>query len=215
MEAEQAASILSTLDANEASSILRMMPETDRAGIISNLPLGLRTNTKLLLDYPANTVGACMSPHMLVVSNDLKNKNALKMLKSNTSKVHSDLIYVIDREGSYQGTCCLIDILKASEDLPVNSTMDTTVPSLSAQMLLEQARNHRAWNIADVLPVTNSENRLLGIFQHHSLRRGLGKLHQIPQRKTGADPLSGIVDVYGKSLLAVLNTVGEAMDNEY
>ena len=212
---DRAAAILSTLDANAASVILRLMPGSVRQVIQTEMPTTLRTQTELLLEYPDNTVGAWMSPHMLVAASDMKNKNLLRLARQSSSQDDSEYIWVTDRDGTYLGRTRFIDMLKESDNLPVTGKMDSDCPSLPASMLLEQAQVHRAWEYSDVLPVTNAENRLLGLLHHHFLRQALSKRQAVNKtRAMGEDALSGIFEVYGQSLLALLNTVSESVDKE-
>jgi len=215
LTSERAAALLANLDANGTAIILRQMEADTRSLILHELPAGLRKHVQLLLEYPLNTVGAWMSPHMLAVANDIKNKNVLKYLKAGNRQDDCEYIYVTDRDGSFLGRTRFLDVLQASENQTVATSLDSACPSLPAQMFLAHTRDHRAWEYADVLPVTGRDNRLLGILHHHALRQGLQEMHQNRQGPAGSqDPLSSIFAVYGQSLLALLNTVSDAVDRE-
>lgn len=215
LETEKAAAILSTLDANSVAGIMRLLDENSRRSLLEELPSGLRKNTELLLTFPTNTVGAWMSPYLLTVANDLKCKNILKTMRNNDIQDDSEYVYVVDREGAYQGRTRLLDILKAGENQQVAALMDTNCPALPAPMMLTQASEHRAWEQADVLPVTSRDHRLLGILHHHALRQGIDQ-HKARRNpgQPGRDPVSSIFEVYGQSLLALLNSVSEAVESE-
>ena len=58
-----------------------------------------------------------------------------------------------------------------------------------------------------MLAVTNRGNQLVGLLRHVNLRRGLAQISTSMSRPVGADPVSGIFEVYGKSLLALAETV--------
>ena len=213
MGAEKAAAILSSLDANAIAIVLRRSPEESRKKILEELPASKRKNTELLLEFPINTVGAWMSPHMLVVPHDVKNKNVMKYLKSGGSQDDSEYIYVTDRDSRFLGRTRFLDLVKGGENLPITSFMQDNCPSLPAQIFLEQTSEHIAWEFSDVLPVTNRDNQLLGILPHHALRQGLAQINNVrPKSKSGKDPLSSIFEVYGQSLLALFNTVSDAVD---
>lgn len=215
IDIEHAAAILSVLDVNSITGILRMVTKESRQLLLDELPSSLRKNTELLLTFPTITVGAWMNPSLLTVANDLKCKNVIRSLKARETRGPNDMIYVVDREGVYLGRVLLLDVLKAAEDQLIANIMDTTCPSLPASMVLAQASEHRAWEIADDLPVTNRTNRLLGIMHHHALRQGLNQ-HKANHSagQAGRDPVSSIFEVYGHSLLALLNSVSEAVEND-
>lgn len=215
LETGKAAAILSTLDANCVAGILRLQDENSRRLLLEEMPGVLRKNTELLLTFPANTVGAWMSPYLLTVANDLKCKNIIKTMRNSNTQDDSEYVYVVDREGAYQGRTRLLDVLKAGENQQVAALMDTTCPSLPAPMVLTQASEHRAWDQADVLPVTSRNHLLLGILHHHALRQGIDQ-HKARRNpgQSGQDPVSSIFEVYGQSLLALLNSVSEAVESE-
>ncbi len=213
MSAEKAAAILSNLDTNTIAMVLRRSSDETRKKILEELPASERKNTELLLEFPINTVGAWMSPHMLVVPHDVKNKNVMKYLKCGGTQDDSEYIYVTDREGRFLGRTRFLDLVKGGENLAVTSFMQKNCPSLPAQIFLEQTSEHIAWEFSDVLPVTNRDNQLLGILPHHALRQGLAQINNVrPKSKSGKDPLSSIFEVYGQSLLAIFNTVSDAVD---
>ena len=215
LDIEDAGAILSDLDNTSVTSILRLVDQNTRRLLLDELPAGLRKNCELLLSFPINTVGAWMNPSMLSIADDLKCKNVLRSLKARETAGGSDMIYIVDREGTYLGRTLLLDVLKANENQQVSAIMDTSCPALPAPMILTQAGEHRAWEIADDLPVTNRNNKLLGILHHHTLRLGLNqnkaKRHY---QQVGRDPVSSIFEVYGQSLLALLNSVSEAVESE-
>lgn len=213
LDSDIAASIISTLDANTVSAILRLLPVNIHEAILHEIPAKLREKTTLLLDYPTDTVGAWMSPHVLVAANDMKNKHLLRMLRKSSSQDDSEYIFVTDRNGIYLGRTRFLDILKAGEDLPVTSFMDRNCPSLPASLLIAQAQSHSAWEYSDALPVTDGENRLLGLLHHHMLRQALEeKQIQRGHHARGEDAAGDIFDAYGQSLLALLNTVSETIE---
>lgn len=215
MDIDKAAAILSGLDASVVAGIMRLQSPELRFGLLEELASGLRKNTELLLTFPSTTVGAWMSPYLLTVADDLKCKNILRTMRASDSQDDSEYVYVVDREGAFQGRTRLLDVLKAGENQQIASIMDTSCPSLPAAMVLGQASEHRAWEHHDVLPVTSRQGRLLGILHHHALRTGLEQ-HKAGHHKvkSGQDPVSSIFEVYGHSLLALLNSVSEAVDSE-
>jgi len=215
LERDKRAAVLSTLDANVIANILRLLDSEIRGQLLDELSTGLRKNTQLLLNFAPNTVGAWMSPYLLTVADDLKCKNILRTMRTSDSQDDSEYVYILNREGIYQGRTRLLDVLKAGENQQVAAIMDTSCPSLPAQMILSQANEHRAWDQADVLPVTNRDHQLLGILHHHALRQGLD-LHKTKNRvaASGKDPVSSIFEVYGQSLLALLNSVSDVVEND-
>jgi predicted transcriptional regulator len=81
-------------------------------------------------------------------------------------------------------------------------------------MPLLQAAKLSCWEQGDVMPVTGTQQQFIGVLRHMDLRQGL-RQHQVPRPREsgGNDPVSGIIDVYGKSLLALFDSVSNAVDS--
>ncbi|MGV3591001.1 MAG: hypothetical protein ACO1PZ_04875, partial [Gammaproteobacteria bacterium] len=93
--------------------------------------------------------------------------------------------------------------------------MEKQVDSIPAQMSVAQAAKLSCWHGEDVMPVTGVQHQFIGVLRHADLRRALhqdtARAHAPP---AGGDPLSGLVDAYGQSLLAVFNSVSSVVEHE-
>jgi len=212
----RAAAIMENIDTSQAANILRKVNQSCLPPIMEELPRKLRFSIELLLTYSPRTIGGWLFPHCLVQSPDTLVHEAITYITSESEDVpFAQFLYVVDREGKLQGQAAVIDILKGGSSLPLSSVMTTSRLSLPAYMLLEQALEHKAWLDADTLPVVSRDQQFLGIITHHALRQGLMHLQgRQPHSPAARDPVSSIFDVYGKSLLAVLSTVSDAVDTE-
>ena len=61
-----------------------------------------------------------------------------------------------------------------------------------------------------MIAVTNRNNQMVGVLRHVDLRKGLENLASTITKSSGSDPLTGIYEVYGSSLLALFRTISEA-----
>lgn len=208
--------LMEALDINAVTGILRLCTPPSRTAILAELPAKKRRSAELLLEYSPRMVGAWMTPHCLTLPESATAGDAGRYLKQDAGTGNGgEFLYIVNREGELLGRCPLVAILKSGKGMPLTSLMDSQCPTLPAPMLLEQALEHKAWQDTDTLPVLSRQQRFLGVLRHSALRRGVQRM-QAGQAATprGNDPVSSILEVYGQSLLALFNTVSEAVDND-
>src|SRR5690606_14187822 len=120
--------------------------------------------------------------------------------KDATEETFSKYVFVVDRAGIPQGRISYLRLLKAGGGSVVGSLMEASVGSISGRMPLAQAARLPCWEQGDVMPVTGAQQQFIGVLRHMDLRQGLRQQEaRRPQSPPGADPVSGIIDVYGKS----------------
>ena len=160
-------------------------------------PVG-RNHCKLLLNYAENAVGAWMVANITTLPDDCTVEDAISRLKAEHAVVKSDVVHVVDRERRLQGLVNVVNLLRNSSNSPITRTA------------LISAANHTAWAHQDMIAVTNRNNQMVGVLRHVDLRKGLENLASTITKSSGSDPLTGIYEVYGSSLLALFRTISEA-----
>lgn len=216
LSAPKAAALMEDMDINNVAHVLRLMAKENRRDILDELPKKKRQGVELLLTFAPRTIGAWMTPHCLSLPGDASVADAVDYFKSGTSaNGNSEYIYLVNRDGHLLGKAAVMTVLKSGQGLPLSSIMEQHCPSLPAAMLLEQALEHKAWQHADSLPVTSREQQFLGTISHNAMRNGLSQLHSgMTANSDFRDPVSSLFEAYGKSLLALFNTVSEAVDQD-
>ena len=212
---ETAARLLLQQDVGRMVAVLRHLEHMHVEAILNECPQARRQACVLLLHYPVQFTGAWIVPNTAVVSSDFTVSEVLNFLKDATEETFSKYVFVVSREGTPEGRISYLALLKAQADQRVQWLMEKPVATISAQMLLVQVAKLPCWQDGDVMPVTGAHQQFIGILRHVDLRHGLQQGEQHAQHATlGGDPLSGILDVYGKSLLALFNSVSNAVETE-
>lgn len=210
---EPAARLLLQHGVSRMVAVLRHLEHALAEAILKECPQSRRHACQLLMLYPLDSVGAWMVPNTAVVTSDFSVQEVLNFLKDATEDTASKYVFVVDRAGIPLGRINYLRLLKADGATPVARLMEPMAGSISGRMPLAQADKLGCWEQGDVMPVTGAQQQFIGVLRHMDLRQGLRQ--QAARRPTvpaGSDPLSGIIDVYGKSLLALFDSVSNAVE---
>jgi Mg/Co/Ni transporter MgtE len=214
LEPGTAARLLLQHGVSRTVSVLRHLEHGLVDAILTECPQSRRHACQLLMMYPLDTAGAWMVPNTAVVTADFSVQEVLNFLKDATEETVSKYVFVVDRAGMPLGRVSYLRLLKAGAEEQLGRLMEASPGSISGRMPLVQAARLPCWEQGDVMPVTGAQQQFIGVLRHMDLRQGL-RQNQIrrPQRTVGSDPVSGIIDVYGKSLLALFDSVSHAVDS--
>jgi Mg/Co/Ni transporter MgtE len=194
-------------------AVLRHLQQPQAEAILNECPTSRRQSCVLLLHYPVHCIGAWIVPDAPVVSSDFTVGEVLTFLKEASEEAAGAWVFVVNREGLPEGRISYLALLKADVDQRVQWIMDKPLETLAAQMPLMQAAKLPCWRDSDVMPVVGAQHQFVGVLRHADLRRSLQQdLPRVEQATTGGDPLSGIFDVYGLSLLALFDSVSNAVE---
>jgi len=213
---EHAARLLLMQDVARMVAVLRHLEHGSVEAILQQCPQSRRQACQLLLHYPLQCTGAWIVPNTAVVSDDFTVAEVLTFLKDATEETFSKYVFVVNRNGVPEGRISYLALLKARHDQRVGWVMEKPIATLSGNMLLAQAAKQACWDNGDVMPVVGAQQQFIGVLRHVDLRHGLQQQENRRAREgvQGGDPLSGIFDVYGHSLLALFNTVSNAVETE-
>lgn len=210
---QDSSALLSNLDVSTITKIVRLMKKDDRNSFLDCIQDNKHKACELLLKFSLETVGAWMVPHTSVLTRDFKTKDVKKYLKSAKEEFASEYIYIVDREGKLEGRVSYPSLLAAAPDSIIGELVKSKPPHVSFNMLLQLSSELEDWQHTDVLAVVDTHDQLLGLLRHSDLKKGLSQLKQNEFiEPSGLDPISGIFDVYGQSLLVLLNTVSNTIE---
>lgn len=168
--------IIKKLTGQKVGEIINELPPDDRTALFSelhgdavkNLILHLspadRKEALSLLGYKEDSVGRLMTPDYIAVKRTWDVNRVLSHIRrygKNSETI--DVIYVIDENGTLLDDIRIREILLVTPDTKVSDLMDGRLIALSANDPQEDAINVFRMNNRTALPVTDSENILLGI----------------------------------------------------
>lgn len=214
LDARTMAAILANVELSFVAAVLRYLSAADRNKILAEFSTNKKAACFLLLSFTEDTVGAWLTPEVLTVPDNCLVEDALHYIKAAGEVVHSDSIFIVDRNRILKGRVNYLELSRAPLDSPVDTLMQTRCHSLSGRLSLQKAAEHPDWETLDAMPVNNRSQQFLGVLRHADLRRGLDQLDNSIDSSRSTDPLSGIIEVYGDSLLALFHTAGNVIESE-
>jgi Mg/Co/Ni transporter MgtE len=213
--AEMAARLLLQQDVGRMVAVLRHLEHAEVEAVLNECPSARRQACVLLLHYPVRCVGAWIVPDVAVVSSDFTVGEVLNFLKDANEATCTKYVFVVNRDGIPEGRISHLALLQGQADQRIEWLMDKNVEAIAAQMLVAQAAKLPCWRDEDVMPVIGAQQQFIGALRHVDLRHGLNQDAQLTRPPaTGGDPISGIVDAYGQSLLALFSSVSTAIESE-
>ena len=161
---KEAASIIDNLFADDAADLLEEMP----ASVVKKLLLGAspeqRKDINHLLQYPENSAGSVMTVDFVDLKENITVADAINRIRSiGVDKETVDTCFVLDKNRKLLGRIDLRDLIISSPDEIIGNIMEDnfiTTTTLTDQEEVAQMFGKYDLNL---MPVTDSENRLVGI----------------------------------------------------
>lgn len=205
------AGFLSEMDVSHIAAIMRHSENERAQSILDQLPEKTKLTCNLLLNYADTAVGAWMSTSYISLPTDCNVGEARARLASAGDVANIDTVYVVDRERYLQGKVDVIELLKAPAKNALSNVMQTAPDAMSGRASLSSVASHELWHNNECVAVVNRNRQLVGVLRHLDLRKGLAGLSASIEQPRGRDPLMEIWEVYGSTLAALFNTVGDAI----
>ena len=156
--------LLTEIYADDLADILEELPAGVVSKIISKADPDMRKDINLLLNYPEDSAGAIMTTEFISMSRNTMVSDAFEWIRT-----HGDdrkdvyTCYITDENRKLQGITTVREMLLQKNNIQISEIMDTNVISVNTHDDREDAaRIFDKYNL-HVLPVTDSENRLVGI----------------------------------------------------
>jgi Mg/Co/Ni transporter MgtE len=184
---------LASLTVREAAAILRHTDVESRKNLIDLLPRQKAIRVALILGYPQSLVGAWIDP--IAMSLPITGNVADARLRIANEGYDHSTIFMVDDTNRIRGSVSLVQLLLQAQDEVSLSALSQNVPgTLRASMTLENAFDSKGWSEADLLPVTDREDRFIGVLRYADLRRALTKPSIAVRAAEGGDNLLGITE---------------------
>ena len=168
--------IVKELPSNKVAELLNQLPADDRTDFLEELPKIVirdlirlldpeeRKITLSLLGYPEDSVGRLMTPDYVYVYPENTTAEVFETIrKFGRNSETIDVIYVINKQGELIDDIRIRDIILAEPDKRVEVLIDGRVVALNVNDDQEYANQVFKMNNRVALPVTDDNNKLLGI----------------------------------------------------
>ncbi len=164
MKDTEISKFIDTLAMDDTVNMLEEMPATIVERILRSLSSQDRKEINRLLQYDEDSAGGLMTPEFVSIRSQMTVAEAVAHIrKTGISKETVYVIYVVDKAKRLLGIVELRDLLFADEEQIIGDIMNSAVISATTSDDKETVANIISNYDLLVLPIVDSENRLVGI----------------------------------------------------
>jgi magnesium transporter len=161
--AEEIARYVQELPSDDAAAIIDYLPEELSASVLELMRRKESADVENLLEYPEQTAGRIMNPHVFALSEDLTVGEAITELQSARDVEMVFYLYVVDVRRHLVGVVSLRRLLLVSPETPLKRIMTSDLISVQVDTDQEEvARQVASYNLL-AIPVVDEENKLVGV----------------------------------------------------
>lgn len=155
--------LLFEMDSDDVVDVIQELPSNMVTKMLSNVDSGRRNIINQLLNFPEESVGSLMSVDFVTIHKGATRQEAIDKIKSSDAGYeHLTELYVLGEKRELIGYVYVADLIRLDEE-SIESIINYDV--ISAKTMTDQEEAARYFNKYHflALPVTDSEDRLVGI----------------------------------------------------
>lgn len=161
---KEAVNLINEMHADDAADILEEMPANIVDKLLKKCEADTRKDLNKLLNYEEDTAGSIMTVEYPELKGNLSIKTAIKHLKSEYEEYETiNTCYVVDNKRTLVGSVKLSDMLFADEASTIDEICNKEIEYVRTSTDQEEVANIFQKYDVTVMPVVDSENRLVGI----------------------------------------------------
>lgn len=156
--------IINNLYTDDAVDLLDELPSNVVKKILSKVDKQTRNDINRLLNYEDNSAGSIMTTEYIEFKENITVSEALKQIRKKQDELVSiDTSFVISNSRLLIGYITLKDLIFSSPNKKIKNIMNTNVISVTTNQDQERVANIMQDYDLTSIPVTDKENRLVGI----------------------------------------------------
>ena len=164
LPSEKAASVVSHMDSDDAVDALDDLEEEDKAKIVHQLDKDAADDVKMLLSYPDDEIGSCMTTNYICIRSDMSVRQAMsELVKQAGENDNISTLYVVDENEHFYGAIDLKDLIIARADEPLEKLIARSYPTITDHEKISDCIDRIVDYAERSLPVVDENGRLLGI----------------------------------------------------
>lgn len=185
LPADAAAHLLTECGAGHGASIMRYVPESRRKALIEALPTATAVSLRLLLGFPANSVGAWIDTALPALPGNTAAGAALDRLRAGEDD-EIDVVHVVDAAQRLLGLVEIGALLRAGHNVTLVHLMRPARHVLPVNASLASIENHAGWDERLTLPAIERDGRLVGVLSRAALVQALAHARREPRARREA-----------------------------
>ncbi|PWM29412.1 MAG: hypothetical protein DBX55_06970, partial [Verrucomicrobia bacterium] len=124
MREHRAVSVLNEMEPDDAADIVRELEKEDRDRLLGGMDPEGASDVRELLEYPEDTAGAIMNPHVATLPRDISVEEAIAQIRKMRDEFENIYyLYVVSKEGELEGVLSMRSILLAPKGALVRDIM--------------------------------------------------------------------------------------------
>jgi magnesium transporter len=160
---EQIAAVASTMPTDEGADLLGALPHSSAESVLSLIPPERATALRRVMAYPHDSAGGIMTTEFVSVAPEQTVAAALSGAGRQHRRVESiETVFVLDSEGTLQGTVEIGALLEADANVDVRSLVNPGPLSVTPYYDQETCAHVMERYNLRVLPVVDQGRRMLG-----------------------------------------------------
>ena len=164
LPSKKAASVVSHMDSDDAVDALDDLEEEDKAKIVHQLDKDAADDVKMLLSYPDDEIGSCMTTNYICIRSDMSVRQAMsELVKQAGENDNISTLYVVDENEHFYGAIDLKDLIIARADEPLEKLIVRSYPTITDHEKISDCIDRIVDYAERSLPVVDENGRLLGI----------------------------------------------------
>lgn len=160
----EAGGIINNLFSDDAADLLEEMPASVVKKMLLNASPEQRKNINHLLQYPDKSAGSVMTVDFVDLKENITVAEAIEKIRSiGASKETVDTCFVLDKNRKLLGRIDLRDLIISASDKIIGDIMEENFITTTTMTDQEEVAQLFSKYDLNLMPVTDSENRLVGI----------------------------------------------------
>lgn len=161
---KEAVSLIDEMYADDATDVLEEMPANIVDKILKKCSETTRKDINKLLNYKEDSAGSIMTVEYAELKENYSIQSAIDVLKKEKDKYETiNTCFVVDKMRKLVGTIQVTDLLFADKDLKINDICSRDIQYVFTNTDQEEVANIFQKYDVTIMPVVDSENRLVGI----------------------------------------------------
>lgn len=153
--------LFENLEAEDLLELAESLPDSTIDLALGRMDLRQRQYYEMAQRYTEQQIGRWMNSHVLVVSQNMRVAEALRLLRRQ-APMHTEVLYLVNRTGRWVGCVRITQLLTVLPHTSLGELQEESYPSLNAEDDLYEAAEEVAGSGFSALPVLNADGVLLG-----------------------------------------------------
>ena len=161
---KEAVLLIEEMSSDDATDVLEEMPANIVDKLLRKCTEDTRKDINKLLNYKEDSAGSLMAVEYAELKSNITVESAIKILKKKVNEYETiDNVFIVDGKKTLQGIIRIQDLLFANKDDIISNLMSPIESYATTSMDQEEVANTFKKYDINIMPVVDSEKRLVGI----------------------------------------------------